>query len=98
MEGPTVSSKVAIDKRVAWWRRLVAQPGYALFMLASPPVLLAVLIKLGFFHAGMGGGGYALYGALALIAAFGCFLLNDARDAQSIEAECPSCGSRTLWW
>lgn len=94
----TVSSNVVTGRRVPWWRAVLAQPGYAAFVFASPPVLLAVLYKLVFRHAGMDGLSYAFWGGLALAAATGCVLLNLARnDGTPLEAECPACGTRGIW-
>lgn len=93
----TVSSNVVTGKRVPWWRAVLAQPGFALFAFASPPVLLWALYQLLFHHGWMGGLGYVIWGGLAVVAAIGCLLLNMARSDQPLEAACPVCGTRGMW-
>ena len=70
-----MSSNVVTGRRVAWWRNVLAQPGFAIFAFASPPALLWALYELVLHHQGMGGLGYMFWGGLAIIAGIGCLLL-----------------------
>lgn len=98
MESPSVSSRVVTGRRVSWWRRVLAQPGFAIFAFGSPPVLLWALYRLVVHHRGMDVLGYMFWGGLALVAVIGCVLLNLARtDGQPLEAACPVCGTRGIW-
>src|SRR5690349_5080807 len=98
MEGMASSSNVVTGKRVPWWRGVLAQPGWAAFVFASPPLLILALYKLVVRHAGMDELGYVFWGGLALVAAGGCVLLNVVRnDGALVEADCPACGTRGFW-
>lgn len=98
MDAAAVSSKVVTGRRVAWWRGVLAQPSLAVFVFASPPLLLIALYKLVFRHASMFELGYAFWGTIALITAVGCIVLyGEWCGGQPVEAACPVCGARGLW-
>ena len=93
MEDVTISSKVVTGKRVSMWHEFRDNPLAGVVQLGSPIVLLAIAVKLVVSHAGMGLGGYILYGVIAIAALIGTFVLLGTRKSLILDCECPGCGA-----